>query len=425
MMTKNEVPWKLFTEELLKEVREQFAYVDWDPYDGKRVYFENAAGSLRLKKVIELVTQETALPDAHQRPSLDAKHQHELLQKGFEDLRLFLGAKTGKLFSNQTASRVAFSINGTIIENIPGTNVVTTALEHPSNFDSVSYFAQKEGKEIRVAECNPVTGGVDAERILERVDRNTCLLSFMYASNITGAVLEVESIIREARRINPDLHIVVDVTQQVAHGPIDVDELNVDGIFFTPYKMFGKRGVGIGYVSDRVKTLRHEKMLKKAKDDWDIGSCEPVAVGCMTTVIDYICWLGKKFTSSEDRRTQIVEGMKAIEFHERGLLERALNGTDKLLGLRALKNVTVHCIQDDFSTRDCVLPITIKGKSTGEVVENYRKEGIIVFDRVNTNTMSKLTLDSLGIPAVVRVTPIHYNSPEEVDAFLKATANQI
>lgn len=412
--------WKLFSTDLLNEIRSKFAYVDEDPFNGKRIFFENAGGSLRLKSVIAAVAEETAYPDAHSRPNPAAAHLHELYQKGNAAIRTFINAKDGVVFSNQTASRAAFSINGAIIENVPGTNVVTTAAEHPSNFDSVVYYAQKANKMVRVAECDPTDGGVRAEEILKYVDHNTTLLSFMYASNITGAVFEVQKIIDEARKIKPDLFIVVDITQQVAHAPIDIDVMNIDGAFFTPYKMFGKRGVGIGWVSERASRLNHERFLDKPITSWDIGSIEPVSIGSMTAIVDYICWIGRHYTEAKSQREQIVAGMEAIDLHERALLERALNGTKEIPGIRAIDGAEALFIGNDFSTRDSIIPLSVKGVSPADVTRKLKERGIIVFERVDTNVMSKRTLNSLKCPGVVRVSPSHYNSPEEVDVFLRA-----
>ena len=41
---------RMFTEEELAEIRAQFYYVDEDYYGKKRLFFDNAGGSLRLKK---------------------------------------------------------------------------------------------------------------------------------------------------------------------------------------------------------------------------------------------------------------------------------------------------------------------------------------------------------------------------------------
>jgi selenocysteine lyase/cysteine desulfurase len=416
---------RFFSDQLLEEIRDKFYYVDSDPYNGKRLYFENAGGSLTLKSVVKLTSEATAFPDSPNRPSLAAKPLKKMVVKGKEDIKLFLGVKSGQVVSSETASRVIFLIIGAIIENSSGTNVVTTFLEHPSSYDACMIYSKKTGKELRIANVNPTNGGVDPEEILSKIDKNTSLLSFIASSNITGKIPDLKTIINKARKINPNLFIFIDTTQHVAHAPINVEELEVYGVAFTPYKMFGKRGIGMGWVSDRVAVLPHERVLEKPIDSWESGSVEPVGFGMFSSIIDYICWIGKHFTSATERRALILSGMKKIELHERALLERALNGTDSIIGLRKMSGVKIHFIpeDEDFSTRDCLLPITIEGKSTSKAVQEYLKNGIVVYDRVRTNPMSRRLLDNMGVKEIIRVTPLHCNSKEEIDEFLRATIN--
>jgi len=126
-----------------------------------------------------------------------------------------------------------------------------------------------------------------------------------------------------------------------------------------------------------------------------------------------------------ERRALILSGMKNIELHERALLERALNGTDSIIGLRKMSGVKIHFFpeNEELSTRDCLIPISIKGKSTSEAVQEYLKNGIVVYDRVRTNPMSRRPLDNMGVKEIIRVTPLHCNSKEEIDEFLRATIN--
>ncbi len=43
----------LFDPALSAEIKERFCYVDADPEFGKRLFFENSGGSLRLKASVE------------------------------------------------------------------------------------------------------------------------------------------------------------------------------------------------------------------------------------------------------------------------------------------------------------------------------------------------------------------------------------
>ena len=98
------------------------------------------------------------------------------------------------------------------------------------------------------------------------------MLCLQQASNQTGTVNDVTSIIREARRIKPDLYVVVDAVQYAPHGPIDVEDIGADAYAFGPYKAYGVKGIGFAHISERLANLPHENLLLKADTNWVLGS---------------------------------------------------------------------------------------------------------------------------------------------------------
>ena len=121
-----------------------------------------------------------------------------------------------------------FRVINTVTSNIPGTNIVTTEFEHPSILGATKYFAETTGKEWRVAKISKETSSVPAETILEKIDKDTCILAFQRGSNQTGAINDVKTIIKEARKIKPDLYVLVDAVQYAPHGHIDVEKYETD-----------------------------------------------------------------------------------------------------------------------------------------------------------------------------------------------------
>lgn len=411
-----------FSEEIMKEVQDKFLYVNEDKFVGERLFFDNAGGSFRLKKVEEVFTELDAIPDCPERIHKMALYLQDVQKKGEDDIRVILNApQTGSILTSLTASQLMFQMVGTIAENVGGTNIVTSVLEHPSAFDAVSYYAEKTGRELRVAQSNKVTGGVDPETVAALIDENTVLLSVMYASNITGAIYNIEEIIRQARAQKPDLYIVVDCVQHAPHGVIDLEKTPVDGINFAPYKFFGYRGSGIGWVSERVATLPHHKLAGNAANVWELGSPAPAQYAAITTIVDYVCWLGGKYIDSEDRRELFVEGMTRIKLQERALLYRMLEGTQEILGLRHINNVKVFLDYEDLTTRDLILAMGFDNLGYTEAVREYEKRGVIVYDRLSSSIYSKRMLESFDMDGAVRISPLHCNSLGDIDKFLMVT----
>ena len=412
---------ELFSNDLLEKVRQRFCNVDSDPFNGNRIYFENAGGSLRLKEVVDVDQTIVSLPDSASRPNKAARWLGDIVERGKEDFRLLIGAKAGEVITSLTASRVMFHITQAILENAPSGNVVTTRLEHPSSYDSAKYYAGKTGREVRVAGMNVRTGSVDMDEILKLVDKNTTLLSVIHASNLTGAVLDIQRITQEARKINPDIFVLVDAVQHVPHAVVDVEELQVDGLVVAPYKMFGRRGLGLGYISDRVAALPHDEVYGKKKDSWMVGSADPSGLRSITCIVDYICWIAEQFSASGSRREQVIAGMERITAQEQALLQRILYGHKSRAGLKSMVGATAHCVPDVPTHRDLILAVTIDGLGASDAVKKYQEKGISVFERLANSNFSQRIMDDLGLPGIVRVSPMHFNTPGEVDHFLAAT----
>lgn len=419
-MNKNEQIGELFSDDLLKEIRDQIEYVDHDPA-GKRIYFENAGGALTLKSCCTIADTANAVPDFPNRPTPGAKPLQDMITKGIEDAKLVFGAKSGSILCDLTVSKSIFTMTGVIMQSAPGTNVVTTDLEHPATYDSCKYYADLLGKEVRVGKIDIKTGSVDIDDLLSKIDENTILLSLIHASNITGTLNDIKTIITKARQIKPDLYVLLDSTQHIPHGTIDVEELKVDAAGFAPYKILGKRGLGIGWVSDRVAVMPHPHFLEGKADDWDLGGYEPAGMAGLSLVTDYICWIGSKFTDATDRRELFVAGMDAIELHERALMHRILHGSEDAPGVNDIKGVNIHFV-DDLTKRDCILPMTFDKVDPVEAVEKFVNNGIYVYHRSRSNKMSRRVLDGVGLASLVRISPMHYNTKEDIDAFLKVTA---
>lgn len=411
----------MFSSSLLKEIRNKFLYVDWDPYSGRRVYLEASGGSLRLKSVVETIAKEASLPDELYRFNPASDYVVDAVDKGLEDVRLFLGAKSGEIIPAHSATQTMFRVVSTVVANVPGTNIVTTELEHPAVLGATKFYAETTGKELRLAKVSKETSSVPPEAILDLIDKETCILVFQHGSNQTGAINDVKTIIEEARKIKPDLYILVDAVQYAPHGHIDVEEYGADAYAFGPYKSYCVKGIGFAYVSDRLSKLPHERLYGKPETNWVLGSPAHMMYASWSAVVDYLCWLGSHFTESTDRREQIVAAKKAIHAHMRALLHRAMKGTNEIEGLWQMKKVTTCGLSEDIGNRLCIFLFRLNGLDSSTAIKRYNNEhGIRLAARIR-DAYSTVPLKALGWPDAVRLSAAHYNTPEEIDLFLKAT----
>ena len=413
----------LFETDFQKVLKDKFYYADCDPQHGPRLFFDNSGGSLRLKKCVEAKAQLEAFPDCPERIHERSVYLKGIVEQGTKEiLEIVFGAKSGTLITELTASQTMFHMVSLIMENVPGTNAVVSSIEHPSAFDAIEFYCNKTGKEMRVVAANTETGGIDVDEVLKHIDKDTCLLSIMSASNISGNIMDIETIVKKARQIKPDLYIISDAVQHAPHCSMDVEKLQIDGMNFAPYKFFGVRGCGFAYVSDRVAALPHHKLIAKDQKVFELGTSAPGNFAAAMEIINYVCEIGKHYIGDADRKNLYDEGMRRIHLQERALLYRMLEGTDEIPGLRHIKGVKVCVDYEDLTQRDLIAAIMVDNIDFTQCVAEYQRRGVTVYERVNTSIYSKRIVEALGLEGAIRVSPLHCNSTEDIDKFLRITA---
>lgn len=87
-----------------------------------------------------------------------------------------------------------------------------------------------------------------------------------------------------------------------------------------------------------------------------------------------------------------------------------------------MEGVHVQCDNPDLTKRDFILPITFDNMDAASAAVELCKRGVYVYERVSTNHYSKRIVESFGLEGVVRVSPIHCHTPQEMDEFLMAVS---
>lgn len=413
----------LFDATELNELRKKFKYVDAQANGKKRVFFDNAGGSLRLIDAEERFHAIDLHPDASEHLNTLALELLDIENKGREDIRTLFNAKHGAIATGYTASQLMMEAVRIVSENVKGTNVVTTCLEHPSSFDAMSMYAEKYGRELRVAKANPITGGIDTEEVISLIDKDTAIVSVMAASNISGHIMDIAAIAKQAKAINPDIIVISDAVQHAPHGTIDPENDGIDVMNFAPYKFFGIRGFALMYISARVKDWPHHRLLGSPSDNWEIGSPGTANFAAMSAIVDYVCGLGTKAAAQAFDRRQLFEaGMKRIADHERALLELMLEGTETAPGLRHIPGINVKMDDPDLNKRDLIIGIEFANMDAVKAREELEKRGVVAFERMGNSIYSARMLEQFNSPGVVRMSPLHVNTSEEITFFLNVCA---
>lgn len=404
---------------LLDQVRDRFAQVDTCPFQGPRVFFENAGGALTLKSVVETSARFAAIPDNQGRDNPASHQLVDIINASKASMRTMFNAANGQFFVGESGTELLFRLIRTAIVGAEhGGVVLGTTLEHPASRSAAMKWADVTGQSYVAVPHDDATGTVTADDYARLVTPDVRVATILHTSPVTGMSVDVAAVSAAIRAVAPDCFIIVDGIQHASHGHIDIDAYHVDGYVVSPYKVFSRHGYGVAWVSDRLTALPREALIGGPAENWELGTRDTGAYATFSDVVDYFTWLGEHFTDSADPRARIEAAAAAIHDHEKSLTDAMLHGVGNLKGLAEMPGVTIIGGVDN-PAREGLVSLTVDGVSAPDIVAALNDQGIRTHVRKNDHYSGNI-LTPLGLSSCVRVSLCHYNTEQEVSQFLAA-----
>ncbi|MDX2118025.1 MAG: aminotransferase class V-fold PLP-dependent enzyme [Planctomycetota bacterium] len=130
-------------------------------------------------------------------------------------------------------------------------HVVSTVLEHNAVRRPLRYLASRGIITLTEVGCD-AEGFVSPEAVAAAMKANTALLAITHASNVVGTIQDVAACAAQARRIAPEVLMLVDAAQTAGVVAIDVQTLGADLVAFGTHKGIGAApGLGVLWVGPR------------------------------------------------------------------------------------------------------------------------------------------------------------------------------
>lgn len=407
-----------FSDDLLFQIRDRFAHVDSDPWQGERIFFENAGGALTLKSVVETSAKFAAIPDNQGRANPASRALVEVIERARDDVRLFFNATGGQVITGESGTELLFRLIGTAILGRGKGLVLGSTLEHPASASAAARWSEIAGMDYVQVPHDDATGTVGADAYAPAIRPDTAVATILHTSPVTGMGVDVGAITAAIRKIAPECIVIVDGIQHAAHGHIDIDAYGVDGYVISPYKVFSRHGYGVAWLSDRLAGLPHNALRGGPEMNWELGTRDTGSYATMSDVVGYLDWLGGAVCDATDPRARIEAAARAIHEHEHALTHAMLHGTGNQTGLAELGGVEVLGGIDN-PAREGLVSLVVRGKQAPEVVEALNARGIRTHAR-KADHYSGNILTPLGLSDCVRVSMCHYNTLGEVADFLAA-----
>lgn len=290
----------------------------------------------------------------------------------------------------------------------PGDEIAVTIMEHHSNLLPWQMAAQVTGATLRYLECEP-DGTLTDETLEIGINEHTRLLAVGHVSNVLGCVNPVRKMADRAHAFGAV--VVVDAAQSAPHMPIDVHEVQADFLAFSGHKLMAPMGIGVLYGKEALleemppfmtggemisSVSREGAVFAELPHKFEAGTVNAAGAAGLAAAIHYIEEVG----------------FETIEARELQLTRRAMEGLAKI--------PHVHVIGSEKPENHTgIVAFTIEQVHPHDVSEILAADGIDV--RAGHHCAQPL-LTYLKVYNTTRASFMFYNTPEEVDAFVKSVS---
>ncbi|MBN1682179.1 cysteine desulfurase [Candidatus Bathyarchaeota archaeon] len=215
------------------------------------IYLDSAASSLTPEQVIIKETEfyrfyraniERGVHRWSQKASEEYEKAHELVSK-------FINASGSENIAMLRNTTEGINLVANSLDWKKEDKIVTTIIEHHSNFITWLRVCQKHGCKLNVVASTP-EGIFDLNDFEKIIDDNTRLVAITGVSNVLGVITPLKDIIQIAHEHGTV--VLVDGAQLVPHLKTDVKSLDVDYLSFSGHKMLGPTGSGGLYIADEL-----------------------------------------------------------------------------------------------------------------------------------------------------------------------------
>lgn len=275
------------------------------------VYLDSTATSLKPNAVIGKITEYYTEYSANVFRGI--YEISEKATKEYEESRdvvaSFINARNRNeiVFTRNTSESlnlIAYSLGRKILNE--GDEIVTTIMEHHSNFVPWQQLAVENGITFKVIGITN-EGELGLKKLQHIVTKKTKILALTYVSNVLGTINPVKEIITEAKKINPHIITVVDAAQAVPHMEVDAQDLGCDFLAFSSHKMLGPTGVGVlwgryelladmypfQYGGEMIEEVRVDATtFQKPPHKFEAGTPHIAGVVGLKTAIEYLRKIG-------------------------------------------------------------------------------------------------------------------------------------
>ncbi len=374
-------------------------------------YLDNGATAQMPQAVIDTVTRH----ESHARANV-LRGVHTLAERAteaYENARARVAS-----FLNVAPQEIVFTSGCTAAINLvahsygsllkPGDEILVSTLEHHSNIVPWQLLAERSGVALRALPVTP-DGRIDVEALPRLASSRTRLIALAHASNVTGAMLDVASVVAEAAKIGA--RVLLDGAQRIPQGPLDLTALGVDFYAFSGHKAYGPTGVGVLWARGEILQamppfMGGGSMIERVDFAGTTYASPPRRFEAGTPPIAQAVGLGAAL--------DFMRGLDwaGVQAHEMALTQRLMDGLGRIDGARI---VGPRGLQD----RVPVVSFAVDGIHPHDLAQILDQNGVAI--RGGHHCAQPL-MDFFDLPGTARASIAPYNDVSDIDALLEGVA---
>jgi cysteine desulfurase / selenocysteine lyase len=430
-------------------IRKHFAF----PEAG-RIVTNNAASTQPPRELVALYQSlAPGYENVHRGQSTASQQLTAQFEASYDTIAEFIGApgrNSIALYRNTTEAinSVMYSL---LTDFRDGDNVVTTTMEHNSNY--VPWYAlareilPRLGRrvEYRLARFDPATGELDLAHLAALIDKRTKLVACTGASNFLGTrtpLPAIRALADTSGYRQPDgergSYLLVDAAQLVPGSFVDVQVLGLDYLAFSFHKLLAPFGVGVLYAREHLLAgsrpflyggdmIAEGRVFPDRVDynalPWKYAAGTPDILGAIVSaqalrlLLDLALNPDRpvQFGSTQPlERAAVRAAMGRFHDWNQRLTSRALDGLESIGGL------TIYGPRDP-ARRTSLVAFNLAGHDPVRTAEALNRAGIESRAGCHCATLAHHAL-GLTPPASCRLSFYLYNTLEEVDQAVAAVA---
>ncbi len=212
-------------------------------------YLDSAASSLTPEQVVlkEMEFYREYRANVERGVHRFSQRASEEYEGAHDSVAEFIGAPSRRNVVMVRNTTEAINIVANTLDWKKSDKIVTTVIEHHSNFITWLRVGQRHGCTVEVVRADS-EGLVDLSEFERVVNDETRLVAVTHISNVLGCILPVKEIASIAHEHGT--LVLADGAQGVPHVKTDVLDTGVDFLAFSGHKMLGPTGSGGLYISE-------------------------------------------------------------------------------------------------------------------------------------------------------------------------------